>query len=437
MSFQSRRPRRPGPPPDGPLRPDGRLVNGAPDPAAGRPARTTAILTGLYGLLVVYGTLFPLAGWRWPESGLLWMTQDPWARYASRSDMLLNLLIYAPLGLLLMRLTRDRGRPLRRLAAVTLSCATLSLILETAQAFLPSRSSSLLDVVLNTVSGLGGALLGGYLGDRRVVSGRIGRWRREWFQPGVVADLGMVVVGGWALAQLSPLVPSPDIGNLRQGLSPLYRTLTDPARFSLEQMAAYWASVAALALVFLLVSRPVPLRWPLLLGLVGGVLACKVPVITRQLSLEALSGAALGLGTAFLVQRAAARLAAPLAALFVLLAVTAEQLRPGSGFGPRSINWVPFVGQMGDVWGLADILGTMWPYLALSYLAVRARPRAPLVVAAGGGLLVLAYAFGLEWVQQQVPGRYPDVTDAVLAAAAWALPWLHPELRREPAVPTA
>jgi hypothetical protein len=41
----------------------------------------------------------------------------------------------------------------------------------------------------------------------------------------------------------------------------------------------------------------------------------------------------------------------------------------------------------------------------------------------GGGALLLI-VFALEWLQQQVPGRYADITTVILAAIGWTAPWL-------------
>lgn len=73
-------------------------------------------------------------------------------------DMLINLTGFIPMGLLLS-LLMSRGKSQRlgkRLGWVMLSCAGLSLAIELSQAWIPTRSSQMLDLFLNTLgAGLG------------------------------------------------------------------------------------------------------------------------------------------------------------------------------------------------------------------------------------------------------------------------------------------
>jgi hypothetical protein len=44
---------------------------------------------------------------------------------------------------------------------------------------------------------------------------------------------------------------------------------------------------------------------------------------------------------------------------------------------------------------------------------------------------VFAGMFALEWRQQYIAGRYPDITDAALSLLMWWLPWMYVPLRQE------
>jgi VanZ family protein len=81
-----------------------------------------------------------------------------------RADVLRNLFGFVPLGILLTRLARRRlrGNPLARFAIACTAGAVLSLGIELGQALLPSRFSSVLDLLLNvagTALGSGAWLL--------------------------------------------------------------------------------------------------------------------------------------------------------------------------------------------------------------------------------------------------------------------------------------
>ncbi len=69
---------------------------------------------------------------------------------------------FVPLGVALMLVLGRRGRLTdgRALLATVALCFVFSLAIEVAQAWVPSRSSNLLDLVLNTVGGGGAFVMG-------------------------------------------------------------------------------------------------------------------------------------------------------------------------------------------------------------------------------------------------------------------------------------
>jgi glycopeptide antibiotics resistance protein len=75
-------------------------------------------------------------------------------------DALLNVAAFVPLGWLLMRGIRDLAASTAvRLLIVVAFCAALSLTMETLQFFVPSRYSSLIDVLANTTGAVVGAVV--------------------------------------------------------------------------------------------------------------------------------------------------------------------------------------------------------------------------------------------------------------------------------------
>jgi VanZ family protein len=398
-------------------------------PRAGAPFDRS--LAAVYALLLVYGTLYPLSGWQAPVAGLGAALADSLGKPASRADVLFNVLIYIPFGLLGMRLLPGGRGAARRVLEVGLAGAAASLCLESLQGFLPARSASLVDVLANGLGAFAGAGAGAVL---RTPTG-IGAWLKalwaDQVRPGAASAVGWWAVGLWAAAQLSPFVPSPDWGNLKLGARPLWHALTGQRGAYPSEAAAYALAVAALALVLRTVLRPGARPWAWAAALVTAVLALKVPILTRQLTLDAVAGATIGLAAAAALARMREGAVLAAAGALAVLAAAAERLAPGFGVVHPAFNWVPFGGQMGGVEGLSDVLDAMWPYLALAYVALRLRPFSPGRTAAVGAVLVGAFALGVEGLQGFVPGRFPDVTDPLLAVAAWLAPWLHPAVRRE------
>jgi len=389
-----------------------------------RPAGPAWLTLG-YAALLAYGTLYPLSGWRPPPVDLATLFAASLHMPAARADLLTNLLVYLPLGLLIGLRRRERGRG-GAIAAAALAGLALSTVLECLQAFLPERTPSLLDIGLNGLGAGTGALLPFLVSGDTRLGHELARWRHERFRDGALADLGLVVLALWALAHLSPLVPSIDLGNLRSGLSPLWHTLHAPARFDPGVALAYLLAILALGWIARDLWRAPPRQFPPVFAVfVAGVQALKVPVMTRQLSLEAVLAAALALAALLLTThwRAPLRWRASVGAVFAADAV--EQLRPAlDPDAPRHVfSWELFAPQMRSLDGLADILAVAWMFVAAAYLARRRWPAAglwPGVLAAGG---IAAFAFAFEWSQQYLPGRYGEVSDVLVAALAWLAAW--------------
>ena len=111
----------------------------------------------IYTLLLIYGTLFPLEHWTTPGISPWELMLANARRHTAWGDLVTNLLVYIPLGLLLMRLRiRPRHCLVCRWALVVLAGALLSATLEYIQAWLPGRTPSLIDLGLNALgTGLG------------------------------------------------------------------------------------------------------------------------------------------------------------------------------------------------------------------------------------------------------------------------------------------
>jgi VanZ family protein len=113
------------------------------------------IAVGLYLLVLLPALLLPLPT-KYPHRRAYLMEFRASRPWLSR-DAALNVAVFVPLGWLLARLGRERGlSPLGTILLTTGACGALSLSAETVQFFIPSRYSSLVDVIANT----GGAFVG-------------------------------------------------------------------------------------------------------------------------------------------------------------------------------------------------------------------------------------------------------------------------------------
>lgn len=385
-------------------------------------------LATAYGTLVVYGTLFPLDEWARP----LWGWTNPitaaWPKNASRADLLVNLLAYVPLGLFLALWLRPRAGTLMAIVITVALGTALSFTLETLQSALPSRVPSPLDWVTNVAGTMMGALVAGMFDPHYAAGRKFLEWRQTWFTSGTLSNLALVIVLLWGLTQAAPFVPSLDWGNLKSGLKPLGNTLRHPSTFDAVRALESALQILALGLLIRCIERRT-LLWPFV-AFALAVLLYKVPVVGRQLTLEALTG---WLGAALLLAILPARMPVVRilsAAAALLTAHALAQFEPGKDAATALINWIPFRGQVGTVGGMLDILETLWPFMALGLLArwlSAWRWRRTVMLA--GGALVVSLAFVLEWMQQSIPGRFADVTDVILAGFGWLLPWVYSDTR--------
>src|SRR5260221_3809966 len=127
------------------------------------------IAFGVYALLVVYASLYPLEGWRDHGISPFAYLASPWPRYVTAFDLAANVLGYVPFGFLCVLALHPRIRGLAAFAVALASAALLSIALEAAQSYLPARVATNLDVLCNLAGGACGAALGvlagpGFLG---------------------------------------------------------------------------------------------------------------------------------------------------------------------------------------------------------------------------------------------------------------------------------
>src|SRR5690606_10057558 len=124
------------------------------------------------------------------------------------TDLVLNILVYMPLGLLLVMSLRRLLSVFYALLAAVLIGGVISFTLEILQHYIPARVPSLIDLVTN----LTGIVLGGILAAILQPDMPIGHWLRQWryqrFRPDILGALGLSAFGLWSLSQLSPLAPS-------------------------------------------------------------------------------------------------------------------------------------------------------------------------------------------------------------------------------------
>lgn len=378
------------------------------------------LLAGGYLLLLAYGSLYPMRGWQPPETSvatiLMHLPSNP-----PPTDVATNLLVYVPAGLLLMLALPGPRLPRSFIAVAT--CALLSLTLECLQAWLPSRSTSGLDLMLNTT----GALLGTLAAPLASTA-----FRHRAKLPGYAHPLrhepatqaGLAALALWVGSHWAPFVPSLDPWQVWQSVKPVWITIRDGG-FNIRIAIAYALETLAIGAVLTGLLRQ-PYSAPFwLAGAMTVLLVVKPLMVIRGLSAESLLGIALGclLFTTVSGPFTRRRAALGAAALLVSWALTVLS-EPFAATPQKPFNWVPLRGHLTNpISGILDLLDTAWPGAVLAYLALRsgARGRGAFIT---GALVVIAYAGLLEWLQRWQTEGYPDVTDVLIPGLAWVITFI-------------
>lgn len=352
-----------------------------------------------FAALVLYASLYPFEGWRWPPGReLADMLALPWPRWRLPFDLWANFLGYLPLGALVC-LALPRRAPWRAIVLGALLPALLSYATEVAQHFLPGRHPSLLDLALNA----GGAAVGALSGQAVRSLGWVDRWRRwmaQWFERESVAALALLAV--WPLGLLFPAPVALGLGQVGPRLRPWLAELlagvpwAEPWQAALAAKALPTAPPTALteaAVTMLGLLAPCLVAFSVVApgwrraALAGGALTLAVGVVTLSTALNFAPQHALSWWTPITAPALAAGTLLALA-----LAPLPRSLMPGLGLiGLTALVALvaqvptdPYHAQSLSAWeqgrfihlhGAAQWIGWLWPYAAMAWLLARLASR--------------------------------------------------------------
>jgi len=327
-----------------------------------------------YVAVVAYASLYPLSGWRTPSYEMLWVRLAEWPRYYTYSDVFLNVLAYAPLGLLLTLMLRTRFPAMRAATLAVMFAVALSFVMEVLQSWVPARVPSALDVFCNAVGALVGAWLGLATAGPLLRENALSRWRQHRLVPGALTDAGLTLLGLWLFTQLNAapwLFGNGDVKHLlaiepAAGYSPqVYIALeAGVTGFGLIAVAGLAGSIAR--------DRVVTLLGPVILAaLVLRSIASLTLFNPGQPFLWATPGAGIGLTVGALLSVALlsgglrARATGGLAAL--LASVLLLNLAPENPYLEETMQ----VWRHGHYWsftGTTAIVSMLWPVAAAMFL---------------------------------------------------------------------
>jgi VanZ family protein len=369
--------------------------------AASRHRSSATPLSLAYAALVLYASLYPFTGWRWPPGqAFANLAILPWPPYTDPYDLGFNLVGYLPLGALLVLAARRSGVAwLPAWLGAVLLAAGLSYATEVAQQFLPGRHPSAKDLALNAAGAAAGAVLALAAHGLGLVSGWH-RLRERWFLRDSAGALALLAL--WPLGLLFPTPVPLGLGQvvdrLREALAAAlqdvpwadgaYALLALPLASSEPMSPLADALVTALGLlapcmVAYSVARPGWRRVTLAVG--AAALAIGGMTLSTALNFGpahanawltpfTLPGLGFGLLLACLLAPLPRRLAASVGLMVLTGLVFGVSQAPDDPYFAQSLqSWEQ--GRFVRFHGLAQWVGWLWPYVAMAWLFTRLASR--------------------------------------------------------------
>ena len=343
--------------------------------------RLASSLALAYLLVIAYASLQPFGGWWIPPEEIRRFLTAPWPRYITMEDVLVNIAAYVPLGFLLARAFMKNARDRRAVRMAALLAFVVSVGMESAQMFMPTRIASNVDVLANSIGGLIGALAAPLFSPTRLLGSRLARLRREWFVYGASADVGVVLVCLWVATQLHPTVQLFGTGNLRSTFDlPVWLIHRPPLLLTAEAAVAAF-NVLGLGLIVLALTRKTKPRGVALAVLLAAALIAKglsaIAIVKSNGPLTWFTpGVAVGLlagGIAlYILSSAPRRTQWVVAAICLAAAITATNIGPDNPYQVVPAHFLAGPRHFLNFSSIIRAMSELWPFLAVVYAGIAA-----------------------------------------------------------------
>ncbi len=328
-------------------------------------------VVGVCVAVIVYASLQPFSGWVAPEPPVTYFLWH-WGQRWTVSDAAFNVVAYVPLGAALVITWPARWSRTLKMGLTIVLATALSVSMETAQMWLPTRYASVSDTLANGVGTLIGALLGVTLIAFTPLMAWLNRARNELVIPGASGELKLVLLLVWLLAQINPAIPL-----FGATFHPGQQAAFDPAVVIVE----FAQTAAALIGIGLFTDLTMRKRWMggiALVLFIGAAIAMKTAAAQAVLKPLAwdewlrpghtlgLAGGAFALMVLFWLPRSAKSM---LAGIALLSSVLINLLLPDfvAAKAPLSIfSWN--YGHLLHLNGLTHTIVILWPFVATGVL---------------------------------------------------------------------
>lgn len=340
--------------------------------------RLARIVALAYTLVIVYASLQPFTGWRPPPVEVLGFLSAPWPRYVTAGDVMLNVAAYLPLGATLFAALRPPLAAAPAFIAATMIAVLVSLALESAQMFLPTRIATNLDLLTNAFGAAIGALAAWALTLPMLANNPLALVRRRAVRADALGDFGLLVVALWILIQFHQVPFALGHGDLREmlNITPLF-THTPLSYLLLETGVVTLAIIATGVLVSQLLHPRQPALPAIAVTLLLALTAKSIATVTLARATNWLQwltpGTAAGAVTGILMLALLLRLTPAARAAIALICIAAEVLivntAPENPYQPvpafmRSARPTHLV----NFSHIVHVLSQAWPLIAAIFL---------------------------------------------------------------------
>lgn len=349
-------------------------------------------------LLIVWGSLYPF-DFILPDSQVMHRRLSTvLSHYVTRDDLASNVLIYMPLGAVLILSLFGRSRAMHVLQA-TLIASLLSMNMELAQAFTPHRVTSVYDWLLNTA----GACIGACIMSLYLMIGD--RWRFESLVEPRPPLIPMWLILLWLVSQFAPYKAVLSAAQLQAS------THTLEHRYLWSVVDGSRAIAAWLVLAEIMRRIWIPRRAAAgLVALIGATLLARLWIIDQQLRFEEAIAWLVALASLFLSRSRQSPVRAAVAAGACAIALVLAGLWPFHFETEASaFYWTPFSGNLLLSRTYQPLLEKLFVYAALLWTLSLAMGRLSAAFLTAFVLTTL-----VELQQVFMPDRRAEITDPLL-----------------------
>lgn len=343
--------------------------------------RVAAMAALAYSLVIIYASLQPFSGWRMESTPFGDFLFAPWPRWITLEDVGFNFAAYLPLGFLLALALCARLHPRHAVLLAAVACATMSVVLESAQQYLPARIASAIDLLVNACGGTVGALIAPLFAPGHHFGERLALLRSRDFISGPRGDAVLLLAGLWLLTQLHAAPINMGNGDLRDSLELVARFSYTPESYRYAEAGVVMLSIMGLGLLLASVARNIGWEyWRALFLFITGAALLKTAAAWLILRTPTpwnwlTPGFVMGLATAIVLLMLLVRLPPRGRGFAALLALAAAVIlvncTPENPYRSVPIHLLP--GRIGHFLSFSSMiraLSDLWPFLTLLFLLV-------------------------------------------------------------------